>query len=501
MSTVAAAPGIPAGRVEEDPSRVAGGEPRGHVEGVPVYGWGQAPPYLRTQTQLVGERLKLAEGQEPLAYLRTRKYGDVPLYDPGVAVRMKPLGSSAKARMTERRTCPECGKVRGEIVRGGRCGVCRQRVERERLRLRARTCEGCGAVRERPYPKVHGRCVPCRQEQLRGKRERVAAWVEKVVICAGPGCAVRLGTKKAARAWLEEERPWLLRPGSVGPDALRPDGWSSRCPSCQAAEERRQAEELARYEERQAEQRARYEELERERREAERREAEERRAWAAAALADPDVVVLDVETTGLHEDARIVELSALTCGGETVLDTLVNPGVPIPAEASNVHGICDADVESAPGFSDVLVRLTGAVDGKRVLIYNKGFDVARLRHELSLHYFGCFLREAAETAGSVESAPGDLRAWALVEGRRHAAAWLDAMEFEDVMVPYSAWCGNWSEYHGDYRWQPLDGGHRAAGDCRAVLECLRVMARPDEDEDAEEYGAAALAAAEGGEGF
>ncbi len=90
-----------------------------HVEGVPVYRWGQAPGGLRTRGQLGEERLKPGEGQVPRGYLSTRKFGDVALYDRGEAVRMAPLASAVKRGMEARRTCPECGKVRGEIVRGG----------------------------------------------------------------------------------------------------------------------------------------------------------------------------------------------------------------------------------------------------------------------------------------------------------------------------------------------------------------------------------------------
>lgn len=84
MSTTTAAvtEQIPSSRTEPDLSRVAKGKPRSHIDGVPVYSWGQAPPYLRTQTQLGEERLKLTEGQPVLAYIGTRKYGDIPLYDP-----------------------------------------------------------------------------------------------------------------------------------------------------------------------------------------------------------------------------------------------------------------------------------------------------------------------------------------------------------------------------------------------------------------------------------
>ncbi|MEU0743976.1 3'-5' exonuclease [Streptomyces sp. NPDC006134] len=471
-TTATATEQIPSSRTEADPARVAKGKPLAHIAGVPVYGWGQAPPYLRTKTQLAAARLNVTEAQEkaPLAYIRTREYGDVPLHDPAAAEKMRPLPSSTKAKMAARRTCPECNKVRKEILRGRPCSACRERAEKERQRLLARTCAGCSTVRERPYPKEHRRCQSCRQEQLEKKRARVEAWLVEVTVCAGDGCTKRRGSKKAARAWLKEH-PWLLRAERTDlPDSMWWPNWSRRCSPCQKAYDAEQ-------ERRQAELQERYEREQRERREAEARAAEERERWAAAALVDPDVLVLDTETTGLDEDARIVELAVLNSRGEVLLDTLLNPGVPVPDDAAAIHGITTEALVGAPTFSDVLVQLTGLLDGKRCLIYNKWFDVGRLQHELTLHYLDRAAREAAEEAVRTGTVPEDLRERAVAEARKQAAAWLDVMQFEDVMIPYSDWVGDWSEYHGNNRWQPLDGGHRAAGDCRAVLRCLRSMGR------------------------
>ncbi|MFF1700060.1 exonuclease domain-containing protein [Streptomyces sp. NPDC058257] len=490
MSTTTATEQIPSSRTEADPARVAKGKPLDHTAGVPVYSWGQAPPYLRTKTQLVADRLNVTEEQEaaPLAYVRTRDYGDVPLHDPAAAEKMRPLPSATKAKMLARRTCPECGKVRQAILRGP-CSACRERAEKERQRLLARTCAGCSTVRERPYPKEHRRCAGCRQEQLEKKRTRVEAWLVEVTVCAGDGCTKRRGSKKAARAYLKEH-DWLLRPERTDlPDSMWWPGWARRCPPCKTAYDAEQ-------ERRQAENQTRYEREEKERREAEARAADERKRWAAAALVDSDVLVLDTETTGLDEDARIVELAVLNSRGEVLLDTLLDPGVPVPDDAAAIHGITTEALSGARTFSDVLVQLTGLLDGKRCLIYNKWYDVARLRHELTLHYLDRAAREAAEETVSTGTVPEDVRERSLSWAREQAAAWLDAMTFEDVMTPYSDWVGDWSEYHGNNRWQPLNGGHRAAGDCRAVLDCLRSMGR----DYAHEYATAAAGAGAMSEG-
>ncbi|WP_329345461.1 3'-5' exonuclease (plasmid) [Streptomyces sp. NBC_01352] len=485
MSTTTAAvtEQIPSSRTEPDLSRVAKGKPRSHIDGVPVYSWGQAPPYLRTQTQLGEERLKLTEGQPVLAYIGTRKYGDIPLYDPAGAEKMRPLPSSTKARMAKRRTCPTCGKVRDRIVHGKRCSVCWDKARAEQQRKEARTCWDCREVSERRLP-AHHRCGGCRRKQLDEQRQEAVAWVEKVTVCPGDGygsgCSVKLVTKKEARAYQRgqgAERTWWSRASH----------WPTRCPPCTEANERRDAEERAKYQ-------AAYERREKERREAEQLAAETRERWAAAALVDPDVLVLDTETSGLHAEARIVELAVLNSRGEVLLDTLLNPGEPIPN--SEFHGITDAMVASAPTFSDVLVKLTGLLDGKRCLIYNDVYDVNRLRHELTLHFLNRAAREAAEETEGTEAVAADLRARALAEAREQAAAWLDVMRFEDVMIPYSDFVGDWNEYHGNNTWQALDGGHRAAGDCRAVLDCLRSMGR----RYAHEYATAAVGAGGTSEG-
>ncbi len=178
-------------------------------------------------------------------------------------------------------------------------------------------------------------------------------------------------------------------------------------------------------------------------------------AWAAGVLADPDTVILDTETTGFHDTARIVEIAVLTATGQVLLDTLVNPGVPIPAEATDIHRITDEMVAGSPSFGKILPDLRRVLFGKRVLIYNAEFDLGRLGHEINV----------------IHGRNGD----PLEVGER----WLvihDA-KAEDAMIPYSDWVGEWNENWGNYRWQKLDGGHRALGDCLAVIDCLKAMAR------------------------
>ena len=72
---------------------------------------------------------------------------------------------------------------------------------------------------------------------------------------------------------------------------------------------------------------------------------------------------IDLESTGTSPSSdRIVEIAILKVnpdGGEDFRCNRVNPGVPIPAEATAIHGITDADVASEPTFMAYARSLSG----------------------------------------------------------------------------------------------------------------------------------------------
>ncbi|QEH33968.1 hypothetical protein OJF2_25010 [Aquisphaera giovannonii] len=82
---------------------------------------------------------------------------------------------------------------------------------------------------------------------------------------------------------------------------------------------------------------------------------------------DRPLAVLDLETTGTDTKIdRIVEVSVLKIlpGGECDHRTRrVNPGVPIPPEATAVHGITDDDVADCPTFRAIAPGLARFLDG------------------------------------------------------------------------------------------------------------------------------------------
>jgi DNA polymerase III epsilon subunit-like protein len=94
--------------------------------------------------------------------------------------------------------------------------------------------------------------------------------------------------------------------------------------------------------------------------------------------------VVDTETTGLDPRAdAVVEVAwAILRGDGTILSdgaTLINPGRPIPAEATRVHGIHDRDVASAPSLGDAIERYAGLCSPiLTAVIHNAAFDTAFL---------------------------------------------------------------------------------------------------------------------------
>ncbi|MBM5812991.1 MAG: hypothetical protein FJ191_13685 [Gammaproteobacteria bacterium] len=91
--------------------------------------------------------------------------------------------------------------------------------------------------------------------------------------------------------------------------------------------------------------------------------------------------VLDCETTGFRKGDRIVELAAGVVENGAYLQTLhfrLHPGIPIPAEATAVHGYGDASVAGLEAFDagkarELLDLLTGA-EGP-VYAHNVPFDL------------------------------------------------------------------------------------------------------------------------------
>jgi DNA polymerase-3 subunit epsilon len=169
--------------------------------------------------------------------------------------------------------------------------------------------------------------------------------------------------------------------------------------------------------------------------------------WAMAAIDDPRVIYLDTETTGFGPRAEIVDIAVVNAAGEVVLESLVQPNRRIPADATAIHGITNADVKNAPAWCELYEDLLRVLAGRRVIVYNVIFD-----------------RQMVNQACD-----------------RYSLA-APAADWECAMRKYAGFYGNWDAGKRWYRFQKLEravlafgaepGGHRAAADaiaCRAVV--------------------------------
>ncbi len=99
--------------------------------------------------------------------------------------------------------------------------------------------------------------------------------------------------------------------------------------------------------------------------------------------------VFDTETTGLlpHKD-EIVQIGAVRVVNGRIIDgeevnTLVNPGMPIPPASSKIHKVSDAMVAGAPPISEAARDFHSFASESVIVAHNAPFDMAFLRRHAS----------------------------------------------------------------------------------------------------------------------
>jgi DNA polymerase III subunit epsilon len=98
------------------------------------------------------------------------------------------------------------------------------------------------------------------------------------------------------------------------------------------------------------------------------------------------IAFFDIESTGIdRENDRIVEIAVSKLfpdGQAKTVSRRVNPTIPIPASASEVHGITDADVANEPTFKQLAKGLLELLFGCDIAGFNSNsFDVPMLFNE------------------------------------------------------------------------------------------------------------------------
>ncbi|OPZ16245.1 MAG: hypothetical protein BWZ05_02017 [Bacteroidetes bacterium ADurb.BinA245] len=157
---------------------------------------------------------------------------------------------------------------------------------------------------------------------------------------------------------------------------------------------------------------------------------------------------IDLETTGINLGIdRIVEIAIvkiLADGTKNVKRKLVNPEMPIPKAASDVHGITDDMVKDAPTFKQVAPELKQMLDGCDLAGFNSNrFDIPLLMEE--------FLRVAIDF---------DMKNRKLVDVQNI----YHKLEPRTLSAAYKFYCN-----------KNLDGAHSAEVDATATYDILQAQ--------------------------
>jgi DNA polymerase III subunit epsilon len=90
--------------------------------------------------------------------------------------------------------------------------------------------------------------------------------------------------------------------------------------------------------------------------------------------------VVDVETTGFSPSAdRIVEIACALVDGDRLVErwsTLVNPGIPIPHQATAIHGITDSMVAAAAELRFALRQARRYCEDRLIAAHCARFDLS-----------------------------------------------------------------------------------------------------------------------------
>ncbi len=175
----------------------------------------------------------------------------------------------------------------------------------------------------------------------------------------------------------------------------------------------------------------------------------------AQELLTQEPIYLDTETTGVRSSAEIVEICVIDHDGTVLLESLVRPQGPIPADAARIHGISDMMVATAPGWDQLWPQIETLLFSHPIGIFNASFDLR-------------LLQQSHRLAG---------------------LTWPDLpLDAFCIMNLYAQFYGEWDPYRQSYRWQSLDkaqrychiplvNSHRAKADALLARAVLQHMAQ------------------------
>ena len=186
-------------------------------------------------------------------------------------------------------------------------------------------------------------------------------------------------------------------------------------------------------------------------------------------MKEQDFLILDTETTGLDDNAEIVEISVIDSKGNILMDTLVSPIDEIPEQAIAIHGITTEEARAkGRNWLDVLNELFLLVQSGEytsLKIYNSAYDLRLIKqtsfkHGLDLDVYGdfcstandwCVMQEYAQLFGQRLTKP------CVYTGRERGYKWqslVNACKQQNL---------------------PVLKAHRALVDCQMTLNLINFM--------------------------
>ena len=160
------------------------------------------------------------------------------------------------------------------------------------------------------------------------------------------------------------------------------------------------------------------------------------------------IAIFDLETTGLNITTdRIVEIAIIRVeadGSESEFLRRVNPGMPIPAEVSAIHGIFDEDIADAPSFAAIADEVVEFIGNSALAGYNSNkFDIPVLAEELMRA--GCDFDVSSRRFVDVQNI-------------------FHKMEQRTLAAAYQFYCD-----------KPMQNAHNALYDARVTLDVFRAQ--------------------------
>jgi len=195
-------------------------------------------------------------------------------------------------------------------------------------------------------------------------------------------------------------------------------------------------------------------------------------------------VAFDLETTGLDpKKERIVEVGGIRFDRKGIVvhfSALVNPGKPMPEEASRINGISDEMLTGKPSIAEVMPDFLRFIADSAIIAHNAPFDCSFINAELERLAAFAKKWDAAAGQGDLlaptpgEGSPGDIGApEEVVKPWKPPFSTLPNQVIDTRIYAKEAFPGRWKyslqELAKDLQLDALDA-HRAEDDARVCMD-------------------------------